>query len=127
MNKVIPEIQKTARLVQEIAATSNEQNSGSMQIAKAVDQFSQVTQQNSASSEELSSSAEELSSQAELLREIVSFFNTGKEIKARAIKTAHLDPKKNKSSLKTSGKKGLSLDINDRDFDGKNGSNYENF
>lgn len=81
MAKILPDIQRTARLVQEIAAASREQSAGAEQIAKAVDQFSQVTQQNSASAEEMSSGSEELSSQAEMLRDIVSKFNTGKTIR----------------------------------------------
>jgi methyl-accepting chemotaxis protein len=82
MVKLIPEIQRTATLVQEIAAASNEQTSGAAQISKAIDQLSQVTQQNSAAAEEMSSTAEELASQAESLQETVSFFNTGKTVKA---------------------------------------------
>ena len=81
MAKLIPDITKTAKLIQEISAASNEQSSGATQIAKAVDQFSQVTQQNSASSEELSSNAQELAAQAEQLRSAVAYFNIGKVIK----------------------------------------------
>lgn len=90
MAKILPDIQRTARLVQEIAAASREQSAGAEQIAKAVDQFSQVTQQNSASAEEMSSGSEELSSQAEMLREIVSQFNTGKTIRQVARKSTQL-------------------------------------
>lgn len=81
MIKIIPEIERTAQLVKEIAASSNEQRSGSEQITKAVLQFSQVTQQNAAAAEEMSSSSEELASQAELLKETIGFFNTGKQLK----------------------------------------------
>lgn len=81
MMSIIPEIQKTAELVKEIAASSNEQRLGSEQITKAVVQFTQVTQQNAAAAEEMSSSSEELASQAELLKETISYFNTGKQIK----------------------------------------------
>jgi len=84
MTSLLPNIQRTARLIQEIAVASQEQSAGADQIAKAVDQFSQVTQQNSASAEEMSSSSEELSSQADALREIVAFFNTGKVYKKSA-------------------------------------------
>ncbi len=76
MSKLLPDIIKTAQLIQEIAAASNEQNSGATQIAKAVDQFSQVTQQNSASSEEMNSNAQELSTHADKLKNIVAFFKT---------------------------------------------------
>jgi methyl-accepting chemotaxis protein len=74
MSKIIPEVEKTARLVQEITAASLEQNSGADQINSAIQQLNQVTQQNAAASEEMSTSSEELSSQAEQLKDMVSFF-----------------------------------------------------
>jgi methyl-accepting chemotaxis protein len=86
MSKLIPEIQKTATLVQEISAASNEQSAGANQIAKAIEQLSQVTQQNSAAAEEMSSTAEELASQAEALQETISFFNTGNVSKSPVYK-----------------------------------------
>lgn len=91
MMKIIPEIQKTAQLVKEIAASSNEQRMGSDQITKAVNQFTQVTQENAAAAEEMSSSAEELAGQAELLRETISFFNTGRQ--AKTIQPTKASPK----------------------------------
>lgn len=45
LDQVVPEIQKTARLVQEIAASSIEQNSGAEQVNSALQQLNQVTQQ----------------------------------------------------------------------------------
>lgn len=72
--ELVPEINKTARLVQEISAASMEQTSGAEQINNAIQQLSQVTQQNAAASEELATSSEELASQAEQLLELVSFF-----------------------------------------------------
>ena len=71
---LVPEIVKTTKLVQEIAAASMEQSSGSEQISGAVQQLSNVTQQSAASAEELATGAEELSSQAEKLKELISFF-----------------------------------------------------
>lgn len=71
---LVPEIEKTTRLVQEIAAASQEQSAGSEQINGAVQQLSSITQQSAASSEELATGAEELSSQAEKLKELISFF-----------------------------------------------------
>lgn len=75
LSDLVPEIEKTAKLVQEIAAASIEQNSGADQINNAVQQMNQVTQQNAATAEEIASSSEELASQAMQLKEIVSFFN----------------------------------------------------
>ncbi len=71
---LVPEIEKTTKLVQEIAAASLEQSAGSEQINGAVQQLSGVTQQSAASSEELATGAEELSTQAEKLKELISFF-----------------------------------------------------
>ncbi len=75
----IPEIEKTARLVQEISAASTEQNSGADQVNNAIQQLNQVIQQNTAASEEMATSAEELSGQAEQLRDAISFFKVDKE------------------------------------------------
>lgn len=78
MNAIIPEIQKTATLIEEISASSNEQKTSSEQINNAVQQLSQVTQQNAAASEEIATSTEELASQADQLRDIVSYFKINK-------------------------------------------------
>ena len=72
--KLVPDIQKTAELVHEIAAASAEQNTGAGQVNKAIQQLDQVIQQNAAASEQMASSSEELSSQAEVLQSSVSFF-----------------------------------------------------
>ena len=81
MSKIIPDIQKTAQLVQEIAVSSMEQSTGASMIASSIDQLSNITQQNSASAEEMSSTSEELASQAEMLKETISFFKTVKHPK----------------------------------------------
>ena len=72
--KLVPDIQKTAELVHEIAAASAEQNTGATQVNKAIQQLDQVIQQNAAASEQMASSSEELSSQAEVLQSSVAFF-----------------------------------------------------
>ena len=70
----IPEINHTAKLVQEIAAASTEQNNGALQVNNAIQQLNNITQQNAAASEELATSAEELASQAEQLKEMIAYF-----------------------------------------------------
>ena len=77
LSKLLPDIQKTAGLVQEISAASKEQNSGAGQINQAIQQLDQVIQQNSSVSEELAATAEELSSQAEQLQHTMGFFEVG--------------------------------------------------
>jgi len=72
--ELVPSIQKTADLVQEVAATSREQAAGVNQINGAISQVGLVTQRNAAGAEQLSSTAEELASQAEALQDMISFF-----------------------------------------------------
>ncbi|MBD3304798.1 methyl-accepting chemotaxis protein [candidate division KSB3 bacterium] len=76
LTQLVPDIQKTAELVQEISAASKEQNSGAGQINQAIQQLDQVIQQNSSVSEELSATAEELAAQAEQLQAAIAFFDT---------------------------------------------------
>jgi len=76
LEEIVPDIQKTAKLVQEISAASIEQNSGADQVNTAIQQLNQVTQQNAAVSEEMATSSEELSSQAENLLELISYFHS---------------------------------------------------
>ncbi|AMK77143.1 MULTISPECIES: methyl-accepting chemotaxis protein [Methylomonas] len=71
---VLPDIVKTADLVQEINAASAEQASGIKQIGEAMRQLDRVTQQNAAASEEMAATAEELNGQAEQLQNVVGFF-----------------------------------------------------
>jgi methyl-accepting chemotaxis protein len=90
LDSLVPDIKKTAELVQEINASSGEQRSGSEQISKAITQLDQVIQQNASQAEELSSTAEELSSQAEQLDASIGFFQVdGGEVKQLAGPQAH--------------------------------------
>jgi methyl-accepting chemotaxis protein len=74
LEELVPDIRRTAELIQEIAAASIEQSSGAEQIAKGVTQMDLVVQQNASSSEELASTAEELAGQAMGLSESIGFF-----------------------------------------------------
>ncbi len=74
--KLVPDIQKTAELVQEISAASKEQSGGADQINSSIQQLNKVIQQNAGAAEEMSSTSEELSSQAEQLLKTISFFKS---------------------------------------------------
>ncbi|MFO7982091.1 MAG: chemotaxis protein, partial [Desulfuromonadales bacterium] len=100
---LVPNIQRTAELVQEIAAASREQDAGADQIAKAIQQLDSVIQQNASSSEEMASTAEELSSQSEQLQDVISFFRVNVEkgeIKPVRQKPAGMQNFSNSLSLK---------------------------
>ncbi|MBD3305897.1 hypothetical protein GF339_05915, partial [candidate division KSB3 bacterium] len=97
--RLVPDIQKTAELVQEISAASHEQSSGAEQVNKAIQQLDQVIQQNASSSEEIASTSEELASQAEQLQTTVEFFKVGDDAQwgkmrhvSKGIPVAHLAP-----------------------------------
>ena len=77
IQKIVPDIKKTADLVQEIASASREQSTGADQIGKAIMQLDKVVQQNASASEELASMAEELSGQASQMADAIAFFKTG--------------------------------------------------
>ena len=76
LNKIVPDIRKTAELVQDINAASAEQSTGADQINTALNNLDKIIQQNAGSSEEISSTAEELSAQAEMLQKTISYFKT---------------------------------------------------
>ncbi|MFZ5761822.1 MAG: HAMP domain-containing methyl-accepting chemotaxis protein [Thermodesulfobacteriota bacterium] len=90
---LVPDIQKTAQLVQEISAASNEQTQGAEQVNKAILQLDQVIQQNAQSSEEMSANSEELAAssesmvgnsermldEAEQLLRLIGFFRTSEQ------------------------------------------------
>jgi len=79
LKKMVPDIHKTADLVQEISSACREQDSGVAQINKAIQQLDQVIQQNASISEEMASTSQELANQAEQLHASISFFTTGDE------------------------------------------------
>ncbi|MCP4399150.1 MAG: HAMP domain-containing protein [bacterium] len=97
LQHLVPDIQKTAELVQEISAASREQNSGTDQINRAIQQLDQVTQQNSATAEELAASSEELATQAEQLQQTIDFFKIQQHEhpEATAQTPSMVDPERN--------------------------------
>jgi methyl-accepting chemotaxis protein len=130
LEEIVPEIQKTSKLVQEISLSSIEQNTGANEINKAIQQLNQVIQQNAATSEEMAASAEELSSQADQLKDIISF-DIGSDIKSKTNFPEARRPesryngnghtknipgiKKSKISL-ANGYGGISLNMNGKDI-----------
>ncbi len=74
LEALVPEIRKTADLIQEISSSISEMRTGTDQISGSVKELDNVVQANAASSEELASTAEELSSQAEGLMQQIKYF-----------------------------------------------------
>ncbi|QIP05565.1 methyl-accepting chemotaxis protein [Bradyrhizobium symbiodeficiens] len=74
LSKLVPDIKRTAELVEEITAACREQDVGSAQINQAIQQLDKVGQQNASASEQVSSTSEELASQAEQLQSTIAYF-----------------------------------------------------
>lgn len=77
LTKMVPDIQRTSELIQEISSASAEQSQGAAQINHGIQSLDEAIQQNASASEELASTAEELSGQAMQLQGIIRFFDLG--------------------------------------------------
>lgn len=117
--EIVPSIQRTAELVQEISAASNEQSTGAGEINDAILQITQATQQNAAASEELSSTSEELTQQAVQLQQLMEFFTTT-QLTAGS-RTRKVQQKAVVAKAKVKPKAGKTNPQDDTDFD------FENF
>lgn len=74
LDNIVPDIEKTAQLVREISAASQEQDAGVKEINQSIQQLERVIQQNASSAEELASTGEELATQAGHLLEVITAF-----------------------------------------------------
>jgi methyl-accepting chemotaxis protein len=75
LKQLVPNIQRTADLVQEISAATREQNIGAEQINDAIRDLDRVIQQNATSAEDAASTSDELASQAGELKVAIGYFN----------------------------------------------------
>lgn len=125
--KLVPDIKKTSELVQEISASSSEQNTGAEQINLALQQLDQVIQQNASASEEMASTSEELASQSQQLQDTISFFKlnssgpsitTGKTTSHSAENMHHTRPVSHMTSRKTLTKKTKLTALEDKSEEG---------
>ncbi len=77
MRNMVPAIQKSAEIAEEIMEGSNEQAKGAEQINMALLQMDQVIQANASSSEQIAAMSEELKNKSDELDDLVSFFHIG--------------------------------------------------
>ena len=138
LTKLVPDIRKTAELVQEIASASVEQNTGANQVNKAIQQLDQVIQQNSAASEEMATTAEELASQAQQLQAAIAFFKVSNtatavrhERKPLAVKATTKPAAKAKSPSAAAAKPGkstgASIVLDDKEHSGGDDSDFQRY
>jgi methyl-accepting chemotaxis protein len=134
LDKLVPDIQKTVDLVNEITSSTSEQLHGAEEVNSALQQLDQVTQQNSSSSEQLSSISEELASQAEELQGSIDFFTVeegrnGGQNRRRQVEQRGQQPlNRDRSTEHPPEKKGKGavIDLNDSD-DGQNQTEFEEY
>jgi methyl-accepting chemotaxis protein len=74
LRELVPAIQKTAELVQQVSRKTRAQALSVAQVKGAMTEVDQVTQNNAAAAEELSSTAQEMASEALALEHLMSFF-----------------------------------------------------
>lgn len=74
IHQLVPDIKKTAELIQEIAAASQEQNQGSGQINQSIQLLDDIIQQNAGASEEMAATSETLNTQTVQMSESIRFF-----------------------------------------------------
>lgn len=130
---LVPSIERTSELVQEISAAALEQDKGTAEINKALQQLDQVVQQSAASAEEMAATSEELSAQAEQLNTTMEFFKVSnqeaKSLRVDVVKTPPKDtarevqapsrpPRSYASSTFRSGAAGAPVTIDLDDDDG---------
>ncbi|OIQ49037.1 Methyl-accepting chemotaxis protein I [Pseudodesulfovibrio hydrargyri] len=75
--KIVPEIKRTAELIQKITSASQEQDQGAIEINRAIQSLDVVVQENTAISERTAANVEEMSSQASQLQQAMTFFSVG--------------------------------------------------
>jgi methyl-accepting chemotaxis protein len=107
LGQMLPDIEKTTSLVQEISAASTEQSNGAGQVNIAIQQLNSITQQNAAASEELATNAEEMNSLAERLKQIVNFFKV----------TAHSTPISSRKPIEEEIVKQPELELSNTEFE----------
>ncbi|WFS61391.1 methyl-accepting chemotaxis protein [Pseudodesulfovibrio thermohalotolerans] len=124
LTRMVPDIRKTADLVQEISAASSEQNAGAREINKAIQELDGVIQQNAGASEELASAAREFTSQATQLQQAMQYFTIDTRTVGRPTRTTvsrapqgQLPPTRPTAPAKTGVDLDMSSTQEDEDFE----------
>jgi len=73
LGRLVPDTQRTAKLIEEISAASREQSAGAVQVNSAIQQIDKVIHQNTAATEPMAASSRELASRAEQLQSAIGY------------------------------------------------------
>ncbi|PIE86495.1 MAG: hypothetical protein CSA05_00250 [Bacteroidia bacterium] len=127
LKTLVPEIEKTAQLVQEISSSSSEQRSGAKQVNNSIQQLNSIAKQNATFAEEMATSTEELNAQAEEMKRIISFFKIEKSFAENTMLAELKTPsdfKEEAQSSKKENNEGVDLDMN---FDDNLDDGFDHF
>jgi len=116
LGQIVPSINKTSDLVQEISAASEEQSSGVGQINIAMMQLNTITQQNASSSEELSATAEEMSSQAQQLQSVMNFFKISTQMSHSAAVAHQASIRPSRATVRAATPAAINLSLDESEF-----------
>ncbi len=73
LGRLVPDTQRTAKLIEEISAASREQSAGAVQVNSAIQQLDKVIHHNTAATEPMAASSRELASRAEQLQSAIGY------------------------------------------------------
>jgi methyl-accepting chemotaxis protein len=93
LEEIVSQVHKVSEVMGEIAAASEQQQQGVIQLNTAVEQLNQVTQQSAANSEETASTAQELSSQAAEMQRLVQAFQLSQAAGVHSVAPRSTQPK----------------------------------
>lgn len=125
LGKLVPDIQKTSELVQEISSASAEQSLGVEQINGAIQELDKVIQDNASATEQLTATSKDLSAQADLLQSSIEFFKieikndpaAPENPKRRLGLSSNLNLVENKTNTSMQTAPGDGVDMGDNDFE----------
>ncbi|MCH8262202.1 MAG: HAMP domain-containing protein [Proteobacteria bacterium] len=79
LDKILGSVKKVSDIISEIAAASQEQSDGIVQVNRALMQMDEMTQQNASLVEEAAAASEAMGAQAEELTSLVAYFKLSKD------------------------------------------------
>lgn len=129
LKEIIESVKNVARVVSEIAASSNEQKQGMDQIATAISDLDSMTQHNAALVEETAAASEEMANQAQELIGLMSQFKirdektiqkpSHQQVPSKAVTTVKQAASRGNGKVKVSvpGNDGKTADLEKEGFD----------
>jgi methyl-accepting chemotaxis protein len=117
---LVPEIQRTSALAQQISNSGNEQNAGANQVNDAITELTKVIQENSAAADQMAINAQNMTGQAIRLTEVIGFFQVEQDVKTVSNSQSQTSKKSASQTLKNTEKsksEGYKIEMPDHEDD----------